>query len=407
MIKIAQYKNKIILINYYNEEYPQDWIGEKLENNEVVSIKKGIFNFEKEDSINIDFSNEEILLQLGIDENRVYQCYAFILADIEGEYFLLRKKVFGINIGVFLSKDFNFDIDSFVAPLTISIFRKIDSLIEHDIFIGGKDVNSITISEYNDLIKNFPSYYEKRLYEENRIYTSIKEYFNPTKDIEKKYNNYLEKKVTRKGENLTKVFKESEYIKYKNILEKLELMLNDQINYSEKQWQLEILQIILLIYPKYISVLEGMRVPLGNGKFKILDLTLLDFNGNIDIIEIKKPTAGDILRKGKYRNNYIPTKELSGSIMQIEKYLYGLNRIGFTGEKDLYKKYKAKLPKHLNINVTSPQGMLIMGREDKLLKEQLNDYEIIKRKYKNILDIISYDDLINRLKAIIEQIKKI
>jgi hypothetical protein len=31
---------------------------------------------------------------------------------------------------------------------------------------------------------------------------------------------------------------------------------------------------------------------------------------------------------GQYRNNHIPLRELSGAVMQIEKYIYYLNRWG-------------------------------------------------------------------------------
>ncbi len=47
-----------------------------------------------------------------------------------------------------------------------------------------------------------------------------------------------------------------------------------------------------------------------------------------------------------------------------------------------------------------------MGRENDLSIEQKKDFEVVKRKYKNVIDIISYDDLLNRLKFTIEQIKK-
>jgi hypothetical protein len=48
-----------------------------------------------------------------------------------------------------------------------------------------------------------------------------------------------------------------------------------------------------------------------------------------------------------------------------------------------------------------------MGRENNLSVEQKRDFEVVKRKYKNVMDIMTYDSLINRLKTTIEQIKKI
>ncbi len=44
-----------------------------------------------------------------------------------------------------------------------------------------------------------------------------------------------------------------------------------------------------------------------------------------------------------------------------------------------------------------------MGRENNLTNEQLGDFEIIKRKYKNVIDIITYDELIKRIEQLIEK----
>ena len=42
-----------------------------------------------------------------------------------------------------------------------------------------------------------------------------------------------------------------------------------------------------------------------------------------------------------------------------------------------------------------------MGRSKGLSQEQVQDFEIIKRKYKNVIDIVTYDDLVGRLQFII------
>lgn len=110
---------------------------------------------------------------------------------------------------------------------------------------------------------------------------------------------------------------------------------------------------------------------------------------------------------GLYRDNYIPLRELSGTVMQIEKYIYYLNRWSIKGEKFLTEKYKDELPENFEIKITNPSGIIIMGRENKLTIDQKRDFEVVKRKYKNVIDIITYDNLIERLKFTIEQIKKI
>ena len=90
----------------------------------------------------------------------------------------------------------------------------------------------------------------------------------------------------------------------------------------------------------------------------------MDANGHVDVVEIKQPFDHAIMTKGKYRDNYVPLRELSGTVMQIEKYIYYLNRWGRRGENFLNTKYKDELPKGFKIHITNPKGFIIMGREN-------------------------------------------
>jgi hypothetical protein len=132
---------------------------------------------------------------------------------------------------------------------------------------------------------------------------------------------------------------------------------------------------------------------------------LVDSNGSVDVIEIKKPFENCVISKSAYRDNFTPTKELSGTIMQAEKYIFHLNKWGIKGERVLSDKYKSELPPELNIKIIKPKGIIILGRDNNLSHRQMFDLEIIKRKYANLIDIITYDDLINRLENILEKYK--
>lgn len=89
--------------------------------------------------------------------------------------------------------------------------------------------------------------------------------------------------------------------------------------------------------------------------------------------------------------------------MQVEKYIFYLNKWGIKGEEKLTDYYKSELPENFKIRITNPCGIIIMGRSDGLSLEQLQDFEVIKRKYKNIIDILTYDDLLERLEFMIAQ----
>ena len=135
-------------------------------------------------------------------------------------------------------------------------------------------------------------------------------------------------------------------------------------------------------------------------------------NGNIDVIEIKKPEVDILLRKTLYRGNYVPTGTLSGTIMQVEKYLFHLNKGGPATEEKITLKFRKLLPPNLRIRITNPKAMCILGRDRKdnghpIFNEgQSGDLEVIKRKYANMIDIITYDDLLRRLDSILASLKR-
>lgn len=94
-------------------------------------------------------------------------------------------------------------------------------------------------------------------------------------------NNKFENK---KDYDLINLFSYQECEKYNVLLDILKDMLNNEVNYTEKQWQGKILEIILLLYPKYIKVFSEVKIKdIYNNKVRRLDYMLIDSNGNIDI----------------------------------------------------------------------------------------------------------------------------
>jgi len=253
------------------------------------------------------------------------------------------------------------------------------------------------------LLDAFPTTYEKKTYAEARVAAVIRSYFPTAIDAVGRYERYMNKQASASGSNLFNRFRQSEFEKYQAILIKMQDMLASEDQYNEKTWQREILQIVLLLYPKYLYVFTEVRLPGDALAGKKLDYMLVDANGHIDIIEIKRPFDKSILTRNVYRNNHIPEKELSGTIMQIEKYIFFLNRWGSLGERALTKRYSQTLPEGFQIRITNPGGIIIMGREDRLTPGQKLDLEVVKRKYKNVIDIITYDNLIYRLQATLQK----
>ncbi|WP_261847809.1 Shedu immune nuclease family protein [Pectobacterium araliae] len=326
----------------------------------------------------------------------------FIIGDKVGDYYKIYNEVLSLQHDFFIHKDINMDRKFFVSERNISIFNKIDKLIDSSFYIGGDQEDNIPHGDYIQLIKKFPNTLELNKYAAARVSSIISSSIKLKKDNEQDYQNYLNKKESIHGDNLMEFFSEIELHKFQTMLKKLTNMLNNEMNYNETTWQKEILEILLLLYPKYICVFTEAPVQdFYKSKIREIDYLLIDSSGNIDIIEIKKPFDKSIVTTGTYRDNHIPMRELSGTVMQIEKYIFHLNKSGSNGEKTLNEKYKDKLPNGMKIKITNPSAIIISGRSNNLTDHQLQDFEIIRRKYKNLIDIITYDDLIERLKFII------
>jgi hypothetical protein len=122
------------------------------------------------------------------------------------------------------------------------------------------------------------------------------------------------------------------------------------------------------------------------------------------VIEIKKPFEAKIVTETTYRDNHVPHRELAGTVTQVEKYLFHLNRWGASGEAALTKRFKRQLPSGLQIRIVNPGGLIVMGRDDDLTAPQRADFEVFRRQNKNVIDVVTYDDLLRRLQRLLEQL---
>jgi hypothetical protein len=395
-------KHGELLVLQYKPKQSVNWVIEKLNSNQQV-ILIGIFTL----SINNLYGNLSDFDNYDNSLPAERPPVEFVLARLENEYFRFDSDVLGISFQLFIHKDIKISIKLFSAERNISVFKKIGEIIkDNEVYIGGDRPYSIPEREFNNILRDFPSGYEIRKYVNARMGAVLGHYFNTAKDEEEKYNSYINKKKSRIGADVYALLKENEIKKYEIISQELNNMLASEDQYTEKQWQDEILRIILLLYPKYIHVFKEVKInDVYTRSHKRLDFMLVDSTGNIDLVEIKKPFSNCIVTNSKYRDNYIPLRELSGTVMQVEKYIFILNKWSKAGEEKLTNTYNNKL-NGLEIKIINPCGMIIMGRDKNLSKSQIEDFNVIKRKYRNIIDIITYDDLLRRLKFTIMQLTR-
>ena len=365
MIKFWRTEDKIICTYTQERDGTENWAKQEIERRGEITLKK-TFHFTSKDvytaSVQSGLDEED---DNGFDDDFDFNSEPvhFSFATLNGEYFKIKRGVLVDDFDIYFHESIEMEVEDFVTDSDISIFSTLASIMTKDIYIGGEQEEAVPLEGFINLLANFPNSYERKKYVQARVAAILREFVGSLKDAETQYHRYMNKKISKKGANLKRMFRDTELVKYETILEKLEDMLSVEDAYSEKQWQEEILQILLLIYPKYIAVFREVPVRGRNMNERFMDYILVDSSGHTDIVEIKRPFGKSIITEAVYRNNYIPLRELSGTIMQIEKYIYYLNRWGVEGEEKLTEKYKVELPEGLTIRITNPGGIIIMGRE--------------------------------------------
>lgn len=393
----------------YRPRDDDDWVYRKFKKGEELIIK-GTFHLTRRNLLvdNVDDIDFDALYAVGSAEKDFFdvQPVTFLVAMLRGEYFHFNPEILPVGVPVLISKELTPNWKWFSAERKISILRVIAELKPSRIVIGGDSADAIPVCDYERLVDQFPTPHEIRRYVLARVSTVVRQYTDATVDADKLFRDYVNKRTKIGRKDPAVPFLAFEIAKYKLLLTKLKTMLGSEEEYSEYQWQQEILLIIRLLNPKYIAAFTSVPIwDSDSEKTRHMDMVLVDASGNLDVIEIKKPFDLCIITETRYRDNHVPLRELSGTVMQMEKYLRHLNRSGASGEDQLTKRFCKSLPPDFRIKITNPNGILIMGRDKEMTVDQRRDFEVVRRHYKHIADIITYDDLMRRLEAVLNQLK--
>jgi hypothetical protein len=403
-----------VVLAYQTDQRDNGWVWKELQDHGSVTLSR-VFTFKREDLLSApDEADAEDSF-----EGFTYQ-FRFAVPrkgyfQIEGRIFGIPNKVLIADAGLPLSRKL------FVAERNISIMSRIANLLpaDQDIVIGGDRAENIPIETYQELLRKFPNTTEMNHYAAARVASVVGDYFALMKDAQGRYEIYLSKtRSVLKDTPLSQPeLLQTELEKYELIRDTITEWLRDGDKRSEADWQKMIISFLLLIFPKYVAVLQNVQVKdfystADATRNRYIDIALVDASGNIDVIEVKKPFEDALLSRVTYRDNHTASKELAGSIMQAEKYLFHLSKWGVAGETKLTAKYAKDLPPDLTIRITNPKAMIILGRDRRqdgssaLDHGQLLDLEVIKRKYANMMDIMTYDDLLRRLENIIASLRR-
>lgn len=390
-----------VLLSYFPEQAGPDGYFKLLKERGVIRVSN-VFSVSESDFYKIDM--DDIIFIIGVVEDGYYKIKADILGT-ERDYCFEEK--------IRLSKK------DFVAARKTSILQMFDKLIgtnAKEVYIDKKCFseadNHISYDDFRKFQKSIPHDAELLKYIWMRSATVFKGIFPEADrriDIHEKWMGRIERNLPNNQAYESNVaeldyFHALDYKKLIEVRNRLDYFVKNCDAYNESTFQQAIAEIIRFIFPKYLYSVREVRFKGIDSNDKQPDFVLIDYNGMIDFLEIKKPSS-KLINSIQYRNNFSPSRELSGTAQQIEKYIACINRCANDWEKDAPKKIKDMIPFDMEIKVINPQGLIIMGDARAFSTSQKRDFELIKRQYKNVSEIITYDDLLNRLDNMIEALR--
>jgi hypothetical protein len=331
MISFEEHSRGLDLL-YEVEFNDPEWVSKRLKDDGEVTVSSG-FTFEPAD-----------LLKAPSKRGSGEPVFRFRFAEKKAGYYRIPGRILGCGHDVLIAvNSVRLERKTFIAERNIGIFPRIEKVKQTsgEIIVGGLR-QGIPVEIFRELLAKFPSSTELDRYASARVEAIVGEVLDGNAAAREKYEAYLD----RRGSAVSAApldqpeLIQAEIDKYVLLRDTILAWLADATAYSEKDWQRLIIKVILLLFPKYVAVLEGVAVAdfyskPGFRKNRFIDICLIDAGGSIDVIEIKKPFDDVLLSRGLYRGNNVPTKELSGTIMQAEKYLFHLTKWGVEGERQL------------------------------------------------------------------------
>ncbi len=150
---------------------------------------------------------------------------------------------------------------------------------------------------------------------------------------------------------------------------------------DEEVWQKFFSQNSWILGSDFVEILDERRIDVEN----ITDYLLKSFDGFVDIIELKLPTAPF------WTAENIPKSELTSASMQCNRYILQTERK--INDLEFNKKIQ-------NTPIIKPRITLIYGRSQLWNEDEKEAYRVLNSSYSN-LNIISYDHLLERAKRLI------
>lgn len=173
-------------------------------------------------------------------------------------------------------------------------------------------------------------------------------------------------------------------------------------NPPESEWQDFFENYITLFDSRYAHKLDYKNIATGITKYP--DLVLVDIYGYVDFYELKKSSM-PLLQYDASHKTFYWSKELSMTIAQASDYLQKARENGISYAKTIKTETATLSSDGLDVNIINPRAIIVAGNKSELNTAKKKDHFKNLRESLKDIEFVLYDELLDRLKNLLNSIK--
>lgn len=194
--------------------------------------------------------------------------------------------------------------------------------------------------------------------------------------------------------------KNAQVLTLQQIIGKYETLLEQ--NPSESIWQSFFNDYITLFDNRYYKKIDDKNISIGVTKYP--DLVLVDIYGYIDFYELKKSDMS-LLRYDTSHSTFYWSPDVAKVIAQVTNYLQLIKKNSDAYINAIREQTKTENTTGIEVNIISPRAIIVAGSSSELnTPQKKNSFKNLRESLKDV-EFVLYDELLDRLKNLLEQIK--
>lgn len=196
------------------------------------------------------------------------------------------------------------------------------------------------------------------------------------------------------------LMKNAQILSLQEIIIKYEKLLSE--NPAESEWQKFFDEYITLFDSRYVHKINYKNIATGITKYP--DLVLVDIYGYIDFYELKK-SGTDLIQYDKSHKTWYWSKDVSMVIAQVSDYLQKSKENALSYAKAIKDETETDTEQGLEVNIINPRAIIVIGHTKQLdTEKKRNHFKNLRESLKDI-EFVLYDELLERLKNLLDTIK--